>query len=72
MYLNQPKLNSTEIFLQLYVCRCIFQHGIDSAKPLKYTHVDIAGSSGPFPGTPTGAPIAAFAQAYVLNRESSA
>ena len=48
------------------------KHGIDSNKPLRYCHVDIAGSSGPFPGVPTGAPIVAMAHAYVLNRESSA
>jgi len=46
------------------------KHGNDSDKPIKYTHVDIAGSSGPFPGVPTGAPLVAFAHAYVLNRES--
>jgi len=46
------------------------KHGNDSDKPIKYSHVDIAGSSGPFPGIPTGAPIVAMAHAYVLNRES--
>jgi len=35
-------------------------HGIDSEKPLKYTHVDIAGSSGPYPGIPTAAPLVAL------------
>lgn len=33
------------------------KHGVDSAAPLPYCHLDIAGSSGPFPGIPTGAPI---------------
>ncbi|KAI3387638.1 hypothetical protein SNEBB_008354 [Seison nebaliae] len=28
--------------------------GKDSATPIPYTHCDIAGSSGPFPGVPTG------------------
>jgi len=46
------------------------KHGIDSDKPIKYTHVDIAGSSGPFPGVPTGAPVVAMSHAFVLNRES--
>jgi hypothetical protein len=27
-----------------------FKHGIDSKNPLSYTHIDIAGSSGKFPG----------------------
>ena len=33
------------------------KHGVDSTTPLPYCHLDIAGSSGPFPGIPTGAPI---------------
>lgn len=37
------------------------QHGLNSGKPLKYTHLDIAGSSGHVPDTPTGAPILALA-----------
>jgi len=47
------------------------KHGIDSSHPIKYSHVDIAGSSGPFPGVPTGAPLVAMAHAFVLNRESA-
>jgi len=45
------------------------KHGIDSDKPLKYSHIDIAGSSGPFPGVPTGVPVVAMSHAFVLNRE---
>lgn len=41
--------------------------GVDSANPLPYSHVDIAGSSGPFPGVPTGAPILAMATNYILS-----
>lgn len=36
------------------------RHGIDSDRPLKYTHFDIAGSSGDYPGIPTGAPLIAL------------
>ncbi|XP_032808306.1 putative aminopeptidase W07G4.4 isoform X2 [Petromyzon marinus] len=43
-------------------------HGLDSEKPLRYSHVDIAGSSGPFPGTPTGAPIVAMAAHFLFKR----
>ena len=43
------------------------EHGVDSAKPIKYAHLDIAGSSGPFPGLPTGAPILALIQNYFLS-----
>ncbi|KAG7273147.1 hypothetical protein CRUP_034545 [Coryphaenoides rupestris] len=39
--------------------------GVDSDKPLPYSHIDIAGSSGPFPGVPTGAPILAMATNYI-------
>lgn len=42
------------------------QHGVDSDTPLPYSHIDIAGSSGPFPGVPTGAPILAMATNYIL------
>jgi len=41
-------------------------HGVDSEKPLKYAHLDIAGSEGSFPGLPSGAPIAALVQHYFL------
>lgn len=49
-----------------------WQHGSDSQQPLRYTHLDIAASSGPFPGVPTGSPLVAMAHAFVLNRESCA
>ncbi|XP_041955918.1 putative aminopeptidase W07G4.4 [Alosa sapidissima] len=42
------------------------KYGVDSNKPLPYSHIDIAGSSGPFPGVPTGAPILAMATKYGL------
>lgn len=42
------------------------KHGVDSDRPLPYSHIDIAGSSGPFPGVPTGAPILAMASSYIL------
>ncbi|KAG7157918.1 aminopeptidase-like [Homarus americanus] len=41
------------------------KHGKDSNQSLKYSHLDIAGSSGPFPGIPTGAPILAMAKAFI-------
>ncbi|XP_072913572.1 putative aminopeptidase W07G4.4 [Hemitrygon akajei] len=44
------------------------KHGIDSEKPLRYSHIDIAGSSGPFPGIPTGSPVVALAAKYILPR----
>lgn len=43
------------------------KHGVDSDRPLPYSHIDIAGSSGPFPGVPTGAPIIAMATNYILS-----
>ncbi|KAG5840513.1 hypothetical protein ANANG_G00189600 [Anguilla anguilla] len=42
------------------------KHGVDSEEPLPYSHIDIAGSSGPFPGVPTGAPILAMVSRYIL------
>lgn len=42
------------------------KHGIDSEIPIAYTHIDIAGSSGPFPGIPTGTPLLALAARHIL------
>ncbi|XP_071948572.1 putative aminopeptidase W07G4.4 [Antedon mediterranea] len=42
------------------------KHGIDGEIPLAYSHLDIAGSSGPFPGVPTGAPVVALAAKYLM------
>ncbi|KAK8759094.1 hypothetical protein V5799_003273 [Amblyomma americanum] len=41
------------------------KHGVDSEQPLCYSHIDIAASSGPYPGVPSGAPIAALTQAFL-------
>lgn len=43
------------------------KHGVDSEAPLPYSHIDIAGSSGPFPGVPTGAPIITMTTNYILS-----
>jgi leucyl aminopeptidase len=45
------------------------KHGVDSADPIAYTHIDIAGSSNYAPfadGQTTGAPIPALVAHYVL------
>uniref|UniRef100_A0AAR5P683 Cytosol aminopeptidase domain-containing protein n=2 Tax=Dendroctonus ponderosae TaxID=77166 RepID=A0AAR5P683_DENPD len=42
------------------------KYGSGSDKPIKYSHFDIAGSSGDFPAHPTGASITALAQHYIL------
>uniref|UniRef100_A0A182XK17 Cytosol aminopeptidase domain-containing protein n=1 Tax=Anopheles quadriannulatus TaxID=34691 RepID=A0A182XK17_ANOQN len=39
--------------------------GLSSAHPIKYSHLDIAGSAGDVPDTPTGSPILALAQAHL-------
>jgi len=38
------------------------KHGVDGEKPLKYSHIDVAGSSGAYPGIPTSAPLVALAK----------
>ena len=48
------------------------KHSCNSNSPLRYTHMDIAGSSGSFPDKPTGSPVVALAHAFILNRESGA
>jgi len=40
------------------------KHEINSEKPIKYSHLDIAASSGPYPGVPTGSPVVGLAGAY--------
>ncbi|CAF3407030.1 unnamed protein product [Rotaria sp. Silwood1] len=44
------------------------KHGCDSEKPLRYTHLDIAGSAGDLPHTPTGRPIPALCQMFLADR----
>lgn len=58
----------TEIFLSFNFLTSLFKHGNDSDKKIPYSHVDIAGSSGPFPGIPTAAPMASFVYKYVVPR----
>ncbi|RWS07973.1 aminopeptidase-like protein 6 [Dinothrombium tinctorium] len=41
------------------------KYGLDSSNPLPYSHIDIAGSSGPFPGIPSGAPIPALTVSFL-------
>ncbi|XP_068896981.1 putative aminopeptidase W07G4.4 [Tenebrio molitor] len=42
------------------------EHGSGSAKPLKYSHLDIAASAGEYPKPATGSPVLALAKAYLL------
>uniref|UniRef100_T1JK81 Cytosol aminopeptidase domain-containing protein n=1 Tax=Strigamia maritima TaxID=126957 RepID=T1JK81_STRMM len=44
------------------------KHDKNSEKPIKYSHMDIAASSGPFPGIPSGAPILALSARYLFSR----
>ncbi|UJR21470.1 hypothetical protein I4U23_024555 [Adineta vaga] len=43
-------------------------HGRNSANPLRYTHLDIAGSGGELPHSPTGRPIPALCQMFIADR----
>lgn len=42
------------------------KHGLKSETPIKYSHLDIAGSAGDIPDPPTGAPILALALTHLL------
>lgn len=44
----------------------LIQHGSASKLPLKYSHLDIAGSAGDLPDEPTGAPVAALVARFLL------
>ncbi|XP_056634675.1 putative aminopeptidase W07G4.4 [Diorhabda sublineata] len=50
----------------LIVASGLDKHGSDSEVPLKYTHIDIAGSAGSLPLPATGAPVLALSQAYLF------
>ncbi|XP_055849480.1 putative aminopeptidase W07G4.4 isoform X2 [Episyrphus balteatus] len=41
------------------------KHGLQSEKPLKYTHLDIAASAGEYPKMPTGIPVIALAKTHL-------
>lgn len=45
----------------------VLQHGRDSEKPLRYSHLDIAASAGDFPEIGTGAPVLALAKRFLLS-----
>jgi leucyl aminopeptidase len=51
-----------------YFIILFLKHGNQSDHKLAYSHVDIAGSSGPFPGKPTGSPLPSFFNKYLLPR----
>lgn len=38
------------------------KHGLKSHKPIKFSHIDMAASSGYVPDIPTGSPLLAFAK----------
>lgn len=40
------------------------KHGLDSSQQLKYTHLDIAGAEGDFPGLPSGQPVTGLYSRY--------
>ena len=65
-HISQPPLWHSILLIHCVYSLFISQHGIDSEVPIKYSHIDIAGSSGPFPGIPTGAPVAALTAKYIL------
>ncbi|XP_066154589.1 putative aminopeptidase W07G4.4 isoform X1 [Euwallacea fornicatus] len=44
----------------------LIDHGSGSSNPLKYSHLDIAGSAGDLPDPATGSPVLALSRAYVL------
>ncbi|CAF1339686.1 unnamed protein product [Didymodactylos carnosus] len=44
------------------------KHGIDSDQPLRYSHLDIAGSAGHLPNNPTGRPIPSLCEMFISPR----
>jgi len=44
------------------------KHGIHSETPLRYSHLDIAGSGGDLPNQPTGRPLPALCEMFIANK----
>ncbi|CAF1182492.1 unnamed protein product [Didymodactylos carnosus] len=44
------------------------KHGSDSDQPLRYSHLDIAGSAGDLPNNPTGRPIPSLCEMFISNK----
>ena len=55
-------------FLDFVLNQIKIQHGLDSAVPLKYSHLDIAASAGDLPKEPTGSPIVALTLHHLKGR----
>lgn len=43
------------------------KHGLDSSKPIPYSHLDIGGAAGDYPDEPTGSPIVALTMTYLVD-----
>jgi len=43
----------------------LIKHGVDGRHPLPYSHLEIAASSGPYPGIPTSTPVLALTRYYL-------
>ncbi|XP_070502807.1 putative aminopeptidase W07G4.4 [Chironomus tepperi] len=50
----------------LIVASGLDKHDASSSIPLKYTHLDVAGSAGDVPDQPTGAPLLSLSQLHLL------
>jgi len=44
------------------------KHGNDSEQPIPYSHIDMAGAEGPFPGYPYGNPVPSLCATFILPR----
>jgi len=56
------------LFHQSDIAMCMLQHGSESKVPLRYSHIDIAASSGDLPDDATGAPILGLVGLYLKDR----
>jgi len=69
---NQPSVASSRghQYPAAFLARAsgLDKHGNDSDKPLRYSHMDIAGSAGKFPEHFTARPIPALCQMFLANR----
>jgi hypothetical protein len=66
--LDEFIISSHNLLDQSDIYMFVLQHGSESKVPLKYSHIDIAASSGDLPDDATGAPILGLVGLYLKDR----
>ena len=65
---HQTVIISSHNLHQSDIAMCVLQHGSESKVPLKYSHIDVAASSGDLPDDATGAPILGLVRLHLKDQ----